>query len=179
MDRHSPDFEPVAPAGLVPRPHYDRFVVRFQDGGDLRMRDPRRLGGVQLDPYEDRLGPDALTIGEASLRRALEGSTVALKARLLDQTRLAGVGNLVADEALWRAKLSPLRPAGSLTPAETRRLQRHLRATLDDLLARGGSHMGDLLPARRPGGMCPRDGTPLLRATVGGRTTWWCPAHQR
>ncbi len=163
----------------VRKTSYDRFVLRFQDGGDLRMRDPRRLGGVQLDPLEDRLGPDALSITEASLRRALEGSAVALKARLLDQTRLAGVGNLVADEALWRAKLSPLRPAGSLTPAETRRLQRHLRTTLDDLLARGGSHMGDLLPARRPGGMCPRDGTPLVRATVGGRTTWWCPAHQR
>jgi formamidopyrimidine-DNA glycosylase len=134
---------------------------------------------VQLDPYEDRLGPDALSITLASLRHALEGSTVALKARLLDQTRLAGVGNLVADEALWRASLSPLRPAGSLTPADIRRLHRHLRATLDDLLARGGSHMGDLLPARHPGGMCPRDGTPLVRATVGGRTTWWCPAHQR
>jgi formamidopyrimidine-DNA glycosylase len=160
-------------------PRYDRFVVHFQDGGDLRMRDPRRLGGVQLDPDEDRLGPDALSVTVASLHKALRGSAVALKARLLDQSRLAGVGNLIADEALWRSGLSPLRPSGSLTLAEVRRLQRHLRTTIDELLARGGSHMGDMLSARRPGGMCPRDGTPLVRATVGGRTTWWCPAHQR
>ncbi|MDQ4097729.1 MAG: hypothetical protein M3144_07680 [Actinomycetota bacterium] len=97
----------------------------------------------------------------------------------MDQARIAGVGNLVADEALWRAGLDPRRPAGSLDRAEVRRLHRHLRRTLDDLIARGGSHTGDLGPARRPGGFCPKDGAPLRRDTVGGRTTWWCPSHQR
>ncbi|MDQ3980243.1 MAG: formamidopyrimidine-DNA glycosylase, partial [Actinomycetota bacterium] len=92
--------------------------------------------------------------------------------------RLAGVGNLAADEALWRAGLDPARPAGSLTAAERRRLHRHLRQTLADLLAQGGSHTGDLVPHRRPGGLCPKDGTPLVRRTVGGRTTWSCPRHQ-
>ncbi|HEX2851441.1 MAG TPA: DNA-formamidopyrimidine glycosylase family protein [Acidimicrobiales bacterium] len=157
---------------------WDRFVLEFDDGGELRMRDPRRLGGVELDPDEGALGADAATIGLADLRRALAGTEVALKARLLDQRRLAGVGNLIADETLWRAGLDPTRPAGSLTDAELRRLHRHLRRTVGDLIERGGSHLGDLLPHRRPGGRCPRDGEPLVRATVGGRTTWWCPRHQ-
>jgi len=158
---------------------WDRFVVRFADGGDLRMRDPRRLGGVFLDVDEQDLGPDVLGIAPSALRRALAGSRAPLKARLLDQAHLAGIGNLTADEALWRSGLSPTREAGSLSPAEHRRLHRHLAATLDDLLGRGGSHTGDLMPARASGGRCPRDGAELRRETVGGRTTWWCPAHQR
>lgn len=161
------------------RAAWDRFAVRFADGGDLRLHDPRRLGGAFLDPDEDRLGADALSVTPAALRAALGRSTAPLKARLLDQAHLAGVGNLLADETLWRAGLDPHRPAGSLTPAELRRLHRHLRATLVDLIARGGSHSGDLMPARAAGGTCPRDGAPLSRATVGGRTTWWCPKHQR
>jgi formamidopyrimidine-DNA glycosylase len=130
------------------------------------------------------LGPDAATVTLAQLRVALatrahgEGSGPPLKARLLDQARLAGVGNLLADEILWRAGLSPWRPSGSLTDAELRRLHRHLRATVANLLERGGSHTGDLMVERRSGGHCPKDGTELVRATVGGRTTWWCPAHQ-
>lgn len=171
---------------------WDRFALRFSppEGGDLRVRDPRRLGGVYVDPTESRLGPDALTVGLAALgralgcpapgaARALAPSTAPLKARLMDQARLAGVGNLVADEALWRAGLDPARPAGSLTEAELRRLHRHLRATLADLTERGGSHTGDLQPHRVPRGLCPRDGTPLVRRTVGGRTTWSCPRHQQ
>jgi len=158
---------------------FDRFLVRFADGGDLRMRDPRRLGGVELDPDEHRLGPDALDLGAAALRDALAGSEAPLKARLMDQARVAGVGNLIADEALWRAGLAPTRPAGSLTPAEVRRLHKHLVGTVRDLIERGGSHTGDFLPARVPGGTCPRDGTPLRRGQVGGRTTFWCPRHQR
>jgi formamidopyrimidine-DNA glycosylase len=158
---------------------WNRFSVRFADGGAMVMSDPRRLGGVQLDPLEDRLGPDVLNIKPAELRRALAGSTAPLKARLLDQARLAGVGNLIADEALWRAGLSPLRPAGSLDDVELRRLHRHLRATVDDFLSDGGSHTGRLMAERHPGGHCPKDHAPLLRATVGGRTSWYCPVHQK
>jgi formamidopyrimidine-DNA glycosylase len=158
---------------------YDRFAVQFTDGGTLAVRDPRRLGGVELDPDENRLGPDALGVTPGDLRRALTGSHAPLKARLLDQARLAGVGNLIADEVLWRAGLAPDRPSDSLTPAELRRLHRHLSVGLAELIQRGGSHMGDLEPQRHPGGLCPRDHTPLRRGTVGGRTTWWCPRHQR
>jgi len=158
---------------------WDRLVLRFEDGGDLRLRDPRRLGGVFLDLDEARLGTDVVDLTAAGLRDALGTSVIALKSRLMDQGRLAGVGNLTADEVLWRAGLDPRRPARSLSPAEVRRLHRHLRATVDDLVERGGSHTGDLMAARLPGGTCPRDGNPLSRATVGGRTTWWCPHHQR
>lgn len=141
------------------------------------MRDPRRLGGVTLDPALDRLGPDALTITLGELRRAL-GGHASLKGRLMDQSRVAGVGNLAADEILWRAGLDPTRPASSLSEPELRRLHRTVRSTLRDLLERGGSHTGDLMPQRHHGGHCPKDGTPLVRATVATRTTWWCPKHQ-
>jgi formamidopyrimidine-DNA glycosylase len=97
----------------------------------------------------------------------------------MDQARLAGVGNLIADEVLWRAGLDPARPAGGLSPAELRRLHRHLGVGLAEMSERGGSHTGDLMEQRHPGGVCPRDGAALRRATVGGRTTWWCPVHQR
>jgi len=159
-------------------PAWERWSVEFADGGRLVVHDPRRLGGVSLDPDISGLGPDAVSLGLAGLTAALDGSTAPLKARLLDQSRIAGVGNLIADEVLWRAGLSPLRPAGSLSPAELKRLHRHLGRTLTDLGDRGGSHLGDLMEERHPGGVCPRDGAPLSRSTVGGRTSWWCPAHQ-
>ncbi len=160
-------------------PAWERFVVHYAGGGALRLRDPRRLGGVELDPDEGRLGPDAASVGAAELGRVLGGSEAPLKARLMDQSRLAGLGNLLTDELLWRSGLDPARPAGSLQPAELRRLHRHLRRTLDELGARGGSHTGDLQDARRHGGVCPRDGALLDRRTIGGRTTYSCPLHQR
>lgn len=160
-------------------PMHDRFAVRFASGGDLRMIDPRRLGGVELDPDEARLGPDASYITVGDLEDALGSGTQALKSRLLDQARVAGIGNLLADEVLWRAGLAPARAVGSLDRGERRSLHRHLRATLEELGQRGGSHTGDLMAQRHPGGVCPRDGAPLRRDTIGGRTSWWCPVHQR
>ncbi len=164
-----------------PRPgtSFDRWSAGFEDGGSLVVHDPRRLGGVMLDPDASGLGPDATTISPSELGAALRGSAAALKARLLDQSRVAGIGNLIADEVLWRAGLSPLRPAGSLTAAEVRRLHRHLVSTLGRLIEQGGSHLGDLVDERHPDGRCPRDGAALTRSVVGGRTTWWCPRHQR
>lgn len=160
-------------------PAWERFALVFTDRSRMVMSDPRRLGGVILEPEEERLGPDAAAVTLAELRSALSGSRVALKARLLDQSRVAGIGNLLADEMLWRAGLSPEREAGSLDGAELRRLHRHLLSTVEQLSGRGGSHTGDLMTARRPGAVCPKDGRELRRATIGGRTTWWCPAHQR
>jgi formamidopyrimidine-DNA glycosylase len=174
-----PGVDELQHASIRDVPAWDRFVLGFAEGGELRMRDPRRLGGVSLDPNEAALGVDAAAVRPAQLRDALAGSAAPLKARLMDQARLAGVGNLIADEVLYRAALDPARPAGSLDATEVRRLHRHLRATIDDLLERGGSHLGDVVPARGPGGTCPRDGTPLVRRTVGGRTPWSCPRHQR
>lgn len=160
-------------------PAWIRFSVAFDDGGELVVRDPRRLGGVELDPDEERLGVDACQVGAAGLARVLDGAAAPLKARLMDQRRLAGLGNLLTDEVLWRAGLDPARAAGSLSPAEVRRLHRHLRRTLTELGERGGSHTGDLQGSRTRGGRCPRDGAALLRRTVAGRTTYSCPVHQR
>jgi formamidopyrimidine-DNA glycosylase len=106
------------------------------------------------------------------------GSAAApLKARLMDQERLAGVGNLLADEILWRAGLAPGRRT-PLTDEELGALHSSLRATLRQLARRGGSHMGELMEERHADGRCPLDGAELRRDVVGGRTTYWCPMHQ-
>ena len=163
----------------------DRWVrarVQFIDGGLLQLHDPRRFGSLELAPDEDRLGPDALTATLADVHTALgrslrAGPVAPLKARLMDQERLAGVGNLLADEILWRAGFAPGRRT-PLDDEELRSLHKALRATLRLLDRRGGSHTGDLMEERQPGGHCPRDGAELLYAQVGGRTTYWCPQHQ-
>lgn len=167
-------------------PAWDRLVIELRVPGArgrratsrLRVVDPRRLGGIELDPDLSRLGPDALTVTATQLRGVLARSAAPVKARLLDQSRLAGVGNLLADETLWRAGIDPARPAGSFDPPEVRRLAGYLRRTIALLLERGGSHTGDLQSERHVGGRCPRDGAELERRTVGGRTTYSCPRHQ-
>ncbi len=161
------------------RPEWVRFGLRFVDGGVLELVDPRRLGGVELDPSLDALGPEASTVTVTELRRALGRSGAPLKAVLLDQARVAGLGNLLVDETLWRAGLDPTRPAGGLSAEEQRRLARTVRATVRELGRRGGSHTGDLQDRRRRGGDCPRCGEPLVRGVVGGRTTYHCGACQR
>lgn len=160
-------------------PAWERFRLVFADGGALAISDPRRLGGVLLDPDESRLGADAMTVTPEQLAAALHRSTAPVKARLMDQARLAGLGNLLTDESLWRAGIDPARPAGSLDADEVRALHDAIHETLAELGARGGSHTGDLQPHRVHGGVCPRDGTPLERRVVGGRTTYSCPSHQR
>lgn len=155
-----------------------RFSLTFADGGVLRLLDPRRLGRVRLDPLLDGLGPDAATISEAQFASAIRHGHAPVKARLLDQHALAGVGNLLADEILWRAGVNPARPVDTLTGPESQRLYRALRETIGDALRDGGVHTLTLVPVRRPGGHCPCDGAELRRATVGGRTTFWCPVHQ-
>ena len=117
-------------------------------------------------------------MGREAFRRRVGRGGAPVKARLLDQSVVAGVGNLLADEALWRAGLSPLRPAGELRDDELDRLRRALRGAVRDAIRRGGVHTGDLIPARERGGRCPRCGAALERATVGGRTTFWCPREQ-
>jgi formamidopyrimidine-DNA glycosylase len=157
---------------------WHRFGVRFTDGGRMSLRDPRRLGAVELDPDEDRLGVDAMGLDLAQLRAVVSRSRAPLKAVLMDQSRIAGLGNLLTDEILWRVGLDPARRADTLDAGEQARLARAIRSTLRQLGRRGGSHTGDLMVARAPGGMCPKDGAPLLRRTVGGRTTYSCPLHQ-
>jgi formamidopyrimidine-DNA glycosylase len=159
-------------------PVWNRFTLRFADGGSLVLLDPRRLGRVRLDPDIAALGPDATEVTPAQFRNLMSRGTIAVKARLLDQSKLAGVGNLLADEILWQARLSPLARVNSLTPAQVRRLYRALKAAVESAIAKGGAHTGEVIAARHPGGTCPRDGAPMVHGTVGGRSTWWCSREQ-
>ena len=171
--------DPLLYASNKENPAWHRFGVRFADGGSMSLRDPRRLGAVELDPDESRLGPDALTLTRARLEDVVIRSRAPVKAVLMNQARIAGLGNLLTDEVLWRAGIDPARAADTLGPDERRMLHRAIRTTVRTLGRRGGSHTGDHMPARIPGGMCPRDGAPMLRRTVGGRTTYSCSLHQR
>jgi formamidopyrimidine-DNA glycosylase len=158
--------------------NWDRFALDFADGGRLALHDKRRLGRALLEPDFAHVGPDAAEVGRAEFRRRIGRGTLPLKARMLDQRAIAGVGNLLADEILWRARLSPRRPAGSLSEPELDALRRAVRAATRSAIRKGGAHTGDLIPHRHSGGTCPRCGTPLARATIGGRTTYWCPSCQ-
>jgi formamidopyrimidine-DNA glycosylase len=155
---------------------WHRFGVHFRDGGSFMLRDPRRLGAVELDPDESRLGPDAFTLTFRQLEQALGKRTAPVKAVLMDQARIAGLGNLLTDEALWRAAIDPARPAVAVDPDARRVLHKAIRTTLRVLDRRGGSHTGDM--PRDLDIPCPRDGGTLQRRTVGGRTTYSCTVHQ-
>jgi formamidopyrimidine-DNA glycosylase len=158
--------------------NWDRFVLEFADGGRLALRDKRRLGRAVLAPDFSHVGPDAAEVDRETFRARVGRGTAPLKARLLDQRAISGVGNLLADEALWRARLNPRRPAGDLDTEELDRLRRDVRAATRDAIRGGGAHIGRFTPHRLPSERCPRCRTPLERATVGGRTTFWCPTCQ-
>jgi formamidopyrimidine-DNA glycosylase len=160
------------------RDRWRRFSLTFADGGSLMLVDPRRLGRVRLNPDIGALGPDAAQVTPAQFRALITKGTIAVKARLLDQSKIAGIGNLLADEILWQARVSPLARAGGLSPAQVNRLYRALKSVLAAASANGGAHTGDIIAARHPGGTCPRDGAPMVHGTVGGRSTWWCSREQ-
>jgi formamidopyrimidine-DNA glycosylase len=164
--------EPPAPNG------WDRFALELDGGGRLALRDRRRLGRALLAPDFSHVGPDAAEVGRAAFRARVGRGSAPIKARLLDQGAIAGVGNLLADETLWRARLSPRRVAGELSTDELDHLRRQLRAATRDAIREGGVHTGRFVQARGRGGTCPRCGTGLERATIGGRTTYWCPRCQ-
>ena len=181
---------------------YRRAVVSLDDGSDVAYRDVRRFGTwTLLEPGEladyiaaRRLGGEPLerTFTTARLSRALAGRRAPVKAALLDQRAAAGIGNIYADEALWRARLHPLRPAGSLSPEELARLRKAIRAALQMGIARQGATLRDYRdPDGEPGRMqdefrvygragepCPRCGTPIEKTRAGGRGTWYCPSCQ-
>lgn len=163
---------------ITHKPEWDRFTITFADGGSLRLFDKRRLGRVRLDPDIDALGPDAAEIDRDDFRRRVGRGTAPLKARLLDQAVIAGIGNLLADEVLWQSRLSPRRLAGELDETELDVLRRELRKAVRSAVKHGGVHTGEIIPFRGAGRHCPRCGAAMQRATVGGRTTWWCPQEQ-
>jgi formamidopyrimidine-DNA glycosylase len=156
---------------------WDRFALEFEDGSRLALRDKRRLGRAILQPDFSHVGPDAEGIGRDEFRERIGRGHTAIKARLLNQKAISGVGNLLADETLWQARIDPRRDTGDLSPADLDHLRRELRAALRSAIRKGGVHTGRFIPARREG-HCPRDGHELAKGVVGGRTTYWCPACQ-
>jgi formamidopyrimidine-DNA glycosylase len=162
-----------------PDPHgWDRFALEFAGGGRLALRDKRRLGRAVLEPDFSHVGPDAAEVSREEFRARMGRGSAPIKARLLDQRAISGVGNLLADEILWRAGLSPRRPCGELSEAELDRLRRATRAAIRSAIRHGGAHTGPLNPQRHPGGRCPTCGAELQQARIGGRTTYWCPRDQ-
>jgi formamidopyrimidine-DNA glycosylase len=157
---------------------FSRFSLTFADGGSLLLVDPRRLGRVRLDPPVEALGPDAAEISPAQFRAAFARGTAPVKARLLDQAAIAGIGNLLADQVLWEAKIHPGRPVGELSRADVDRLARAVRHSVRSAVAAGGVHGLPVIAFRTADAACPRCGAPMAHGKVGGRTTWWCSREQ-
>jgi formamidopyrimidine-DNA glycosylase len=157
---------------------WDRFSVDFVDGGRFVLRDKRRLGRAVLNPDFSHVGPDAAEVDRETFRRLIGRGRAPIKARLLDQGAISGIGNLLADQALWQARIAPGRPVSELDREDLDRLRRELRAAVRSAIRKGGAHTGAFIESRGPTGTCPRDGAVLERGTIGGRTTYWCPVCQ-
>ena len=157
---------------------FSRFSLTFADGGSLLLIDPRRLGRVRLDPPVETLGPDAREITPAQFRAAFARGTAPVKARLLNQDAIAGIGNLLADQVLWQAKIHPARPVSDLTRGDVDRLLRAVRRSVQSAVADGGVHTLPIIAFRKADATCPRCGAPMAHGKVGGRTTWWCSREQ-
>ncbi len=193
----------LARAGEPESPHTN-VVVRVGGGVEMRLVDPRTFGFVVAYTPDElaaspvgKLGPDALTELPtiASLEQRLVGRTAPIKALLLDQGVVAGLGNIYADEALHRAAIDPMRPGGSLTRDDLHRLRRAISRTLDSGLRWGGTSLDDLaylLPDGRAGEFagklrvygkegepCPVCATQIRRRVLRQRGTHWCPRCQR
>ncbi|MDH3733797.1 MAG: bifunctional DNA-formamidopyrimidine glycosylase/DNA-(apurinic or apyrimidinic site) lyase [Gemmatimonadota bacterium] len=174
--------------------------LRLDDGRTLFYDDTRRLGGFDvLEPEtwaaaESRIGPEPLprAFTWRVLADRLEGARAPIKNALLDQRRLAGVGNIYASEALYRSGIDPRRAAGSLSESELRRLHREVRAVLREALrsagttfqnyravnGRSGSFQTRLHVYARDGSPCPRCGRPVTRIIQAGRSTFFCETCQ-
>lgn len=185
-----------------PEAAHTNVVVRTDDK-EIRLVDPRTFGFTAVltpEEFDDSplvaLGPDALTDlpGSAALAARLAGRKPAIKALLLDQRLLAGLGNIYADEVLFRARVAPHREGGSLSSAEVRAIRGAVRPVLEAGLRHGGTSLNDLaylLPDGRAGRYvdrlgvygredqpCRRCGTPIRRSVIGQRSSYWCPACQ-
>lgn len=193
----------LRPATAEPLPH-THAILDLDDGRALHLRDPRKFGRLRLytaaeyAALDRRLGPEPLAADftAAVLASRLQARRRSqLKAVLLDQNSLAGLGNIYADEALFRACLHPRRPAGSLSAAEIARLHRAIQEVLREAIAANGTTLGDgiylfgadeagrfaerLRVYGRLGRPCPSCGAAIERQTIAGRSSHFCPACQK
>lgn len=184
-------------AAKVPVAPHTHAILRLASGRELRFVDPRRFGRLALHPIEGGgfTGPgrEPLTIPPAEFSALFRGRKLAIKAALLNQSLLHGVGNIYADESLFRAGIRPTRRAGRLTREQLDRLHEALRAVLRKAIQAGGSSISDYVDADgaegffqiqhrvygREGQPCRVCGTPIRRIVLGGRSTHFCPNCQR
>jgi formamidopyrimidine-DNA glycosylase len=177
---------------------HERAVLELDDGTRVAYRDLRRFGTwLLLEPGEAeehlalRLGPEPLgpQFTTAFLAGRLAGRRAPVKAAVLDQRTVAGLGNIYADEALWHAGIHPLRAAGDLSGEQVAALRRGIRSALRRGIRRQGADLGDGAYAGgrmqhefrvygREGEPCDRCGTPIEKTRAGGRGTWYCPHCQ-
>ena len=177
---------------------HERAVLELDDGSRVAYRDTRRFGTWLLTEDDDAEQLLAVKNGPEPLGRAfttdflagrLAGRKAPLKAAVLDQRTVAGLGNIYADEALWHAKLNPLRPAGELTRDDVATLRDGIRKALKLGISRQGADLGDGAYAGgsmqdefraygRDGEPCDRCGTLIVKTRAGGRGTWYCPTCQ-
>jgi formamidopyrimidine-DNA glycosylase len=175
------------------------IVLRFADGAQLRFSDVRTFGRMRLveaaEPWDRELGVEPLASGftQEAFIGMLAGRTTPIKVLLLDQRRIAGIGNIYACEALWEARIRPNRPAGALTKPAISRLRLAIADVLQRAIARRGTSVDDYVDAGglrgsfqndlavygRLGERCPRCENPIVRTVLAGRGTWWCRRCQR
>jgi formamidopyrimidine-DNA glycosylase len=175
------DWAPVA----TERHAHDRLVF-VCEGGELRYRNMRKFGGVWLarDPAQvtGALGPDAASVGGDDFRDLLDRRRGGLKAALMDQRLIAGLGNLMVDEILWRARVNPRADVARLSSRRKDALYEAMDAVVHESLPTGRvpGFEGWLTGVRdERGAACPRCGARLRKATIAGRTACWCPRCQR
>jgi formamidopyrimidine-DNA glycosylase len=181
-------------APSVPLPPHTHAVLTLSSGNELRFVDARRFGrlSVRTEAY-DGPGAEPLTIAEDDFVKLFKGRRTPIKAALLNQSLLHGVGNIYADESLFRAGIRPRRQAARLTRAELLRLRVALQEVLQHAIELGGSSVSDYVDADgvrgffqlehkvyvRTGKPCLICGTPIRKITIGGRSTHYCPTCQR
>ncbi len=183
---------------LIPPDRFTRAVIHLDGDKKIYFRDPRKFGVMWLvedkNTVTDKLGPEPLEEGFTAKRlsKALARRTAPIKALLCDQNVIAGIGNMYADEALFLAKIHPMRPGGSLKPAEIKRLYNAIRQVLTaaindkgasvDTYFRPDGQIGtahfQFRVAHRRGQSCPVCGTPLQRIPVRNRGSYFCPKCQ-
>jgi formamidopyrimidine-DNA glycosylase len=170
------------------RHRHDRLIFVCEDG-ELRYNNMRRFGGVWLARDDGEraavtgpLGPDAAGVDRETFEQLLAGRRGATKAALMDQRLIAGIGNLLSDEILWRARVHPAAPVAGLAAARRRRLYDALHAAVTESIRYGRVPRGQRWLTRVRDDRdadCPRCGARLRRATIAGRTACWCPREQR
>jgi len=177
----------------VPQPPHTHAVLRLASGRELRFVDPRRFGRIGIVSGFTGPGSEPLTISGDDFAALFRGRKLSIKAALLNQSLLHGVGNIYADESLFRAGIRPTRAAGRLTPERLDRLHKALRLVLLQAIRAGGSSVSDYVDAdgvegffqiqhrvyQRTGEPCLVCGTPIRRIVLAGRSTHFCPVCQR